>query len=81
VLAGDEPTPADLDVAQVAAPHLVIEQVAGQPGQAGGFVDGLGQPFGRWIGCWLAWNVAAGICWFQFAAGTRVVCAHSPASG
>ena len=29
VLAGDEPPPADLDVGQVPAAHLVIEQVAG----------------------------------------------------
>ena len=41
-----EPPPADLDVGQLPAPHLVIEQVAGQPGQPGGLVDGVGQPPG-----------------------------------
>ena len=39
--------PADLDVVQVPAAHLVVEQVAGQPGQAGGLVDGVRQPLGR----------------------------------
>ncbi|GAC1483485.1 MAG: excinuclease ABC subunit UvrB [Acetobacteraceae bacterium] len=38
---------ADLEVVQVPLPHLVVEQVAGQPGQAGGLVDGVGQPLGR----------------------------------
>ena len=51
MLAGDEPPPADLDVGQVAAAHLVIEQVAGQPGQPGGLIDGIGQPLGgAWSG-------------------------------
>jgi hypothetical protein len=51
MLAGDEPPPAYLHVAQVAAPHLVIQQVAGQPGQTSCFVDRVSQPFGRrvWI--------------------------------
>ena len=44
VLAGDQAPPADFDVGQVAAAHLVIEQVAGQAGQPGGLVDGVGQP-------------------------------------
>ena len=44
MLAGYEPPPADLDGGQVAAAHLVVEQVAGQAGQAGGLIDGVGQP-------------------------------------
>src|ERR1700730_7794087 len=36
VLTGDQVPPADLDVGQVAAAHLVVEQVAGQAGPAGG---------------------------------------------
>ena len=44
VLAGDQASPANLDVGQVAAAHLVVEQVTGQAGQAGGLVDGVGQP-------------------------------------
>ena len=44
MLAGDQAAPADLDVGQVAAAHLVVEQVAGQAGQAGGLIDGVGQP-------------------------------------
>ena len=47
MLAGDQLTPADFDVGQVAAAHLVVEQVAGQSGQAGGLVDGVGQPAAR----------------------------------
>ena len=47
VLAGDQAAPADFDVGQVAAAHLVVEQVAGQSGQAGGLVDGVGQPAAR----------------------------------
>ena len=51
MLAGDQPTPADLDVGQVAAAHLVIEQVAGQPGLAGGLIDGVGESFAEaWSG-------------------------------
>jgi hypothetical protein len=44
VLAGDQAAPADLDGGQVAAAHLVVEQVAGQAGQADGLIDGAGQP-------------------------------------
>ena len=47
VLAGDQAPPADLDVGQVAAAHLVVEQVAGQAGQAGGLIDGVGEPPAR----------------------------------
>jgi hypothetical protein len=42
--AGDEPPTADLDVGQVAGAHLVVQQVAGQAGQRGCLIDGLGQP-------------------------------------
>ena len=35
---------ADLDVGQIAAAHLVIEQVAGGAGQAGGLIGGAGKP-------------------------------------
>ena len=62
-------------------PHLVIQQVPGQPGQAGGLVDGVRQPFGRQIRCWLARHAAAGIWWLRGTAGTRAGCAHRPASG
>ena len=50
MVAGDEAAPADFDVGQVAAAHFVVEQVAGQAGQAGGFVDGVGQPLGGPVG-------------------------------
>jgi hypothetical protein len=40
VLAGDHAAPADFEVGQVAAAHLVVEKVAGQAGQPGGLVDG-----------------------------------------
>jgi hypothetical protein len=46
MVAGDEPASADFDGGQVTAAHLVVQQVAGQAGQAGGFVDGVGQPVG-----------------------------------
>jgi len=46
VAAGDESASADLDAGQVAAANLVIQQVAGQAGQAGGLVGGAGQPPG-----------------------------------
>jgi len=46
VVAGDEPASADLDAGQVAAANLVIQQVAGQAGQAGGIVGGAAQPPG-----------------------------------
>ena len=38
----------DFDVGQVAAPQLVIEQLAGQAGQASGLTGRVGQPSGRW---------------------------------
>jgi hypothetical protein len=53
MVAGDEPASANFDVGQVAAAHLVVQQVAGQASQAGGFVDGVGQPVG-WLWSWLA---------------------------
>ena len=34
MLAGNDAAPADLHIQQVPAAHLVVEQVAGQPGQA-----------------------------------------------
>jgi len=48
MLAGDDAAPADLGIRQVPAAHLVVEQVARQSGQAGGLVNGIGQPFGSW---------------------------------
>ena len=47
VMAGDDPASADLHEEQVAAAHLVVEQVTGQAGRAGSFVDGIGQPPGE----------------------------------
>jgi hypothetical protein len=44
MLTGDQAAPADFDGGRVAAAHLVVQQVAGQGGQAGGLVDGVGQP-------------------------------------
>jgi hypothetical protein len=72
VMAGDEPASANLDVGQVTTAHLVVEQVAGQAGQAGGFVDGVGQPCG-WVWFWLAvfesWRTAgsarAGLTYYR----------------
>ena len=72
MLAGDEPPPADLDVGQVAAAHLVIEQVAGQPGQPGGLIDGVGQPFG---GAW------SGLDGFSSGRASTVPRAIPPGSG
>jgi len=46
MLSGDEPASADLHVGQVPAPHLVIQQVTRQAGQAGGLIDRVSQPFG-----------------------------------
>ena len=46
VMAGDDPASADFDEEQVAAAHLVVEQVPGQASQAGSFVDGVGQSLG-----------------------------------
>ena len=49
-LAGNEPPSADFVAAgQGAASHLVIQEVTGQAGQAGGRIDAVRQPFGRWI--------------------------------
>jgi hypothetical protein len=47
VLARDQAAPADLEIGQVPAAHLVVEQVAGQAGESGGLIDGVGQPLGR----------------------------------
>ena len=58
MLAGDQAPPADLDVGQVAAAHLVVEQVAGQAGQAGGLIDGVGQPAARRV---LAGPIGGGV--------------------
>ena len=44
VLAGDDAAAADLQVGQLAGAHLVIEQVAGQPGDRCGLIDAVGQP-------------------------------------
>jgi hypothetical protein len=44
--AGDEPASAGLVAGQVAAANLVIQQVAGESGQAGGLARGTGQPPG-----------------------------------
>ena len=44
MLAGDQAATADLDAGQVAAAHLVVQQVAGEARQAGGLIDGVGQP-------------------------------------
>jgi hypothetical protein len=49
VLPGDEPPSAYLHVRQIPAPHLVIQQVPGQSGQASRLIDRIGQPFGRRI--------------------------------
>jgi len=47
------PASADFFVSQVAAAHLVIQEAARQAGQAGGFIDGIGQPLGL-VWFWLA---------------------------
>ena len=44
MLTGDQAPPADLDGGQVAAAHLVVEQVAGQARQPGGLINGIGEP-------------------------------------
>ena len=46
VMVGNEAASTELDIGQVAGAHLVVQQVAGEAGQAGGFVDGVGQPPG-----------------------------------
>ena len=58
----------------VAASHLVIQPVTGQAGHAGGLIDAVRQPFGRWIWSWLARHPPAGIWWFRVTAGTWVAC-------
>jgi len=64
--AGNEPPSAGLDAAgQGAASHLVIQEVTGQAGQAGGLIDAVRQPFGRWIWSWRARHPPAGIWWFR----------------
>jgi hypothetical protein len=66
VMAGDESASADFDVGQVAATHLVVKQVAGQAGQSGGFIDGVGQSSG-WLWFCLARlprrRAARGLIW------------------
>lgn len=42
VLACDDGAAADFEVGQPPGAHLVIEQVPGQPGDQGGFVDRVG---------------------------------------
>ena len=54
MLAGDEPPSAYLYELQIPAPHLVIEQVPGQPGQLGHLIDRVSQPFGHRVGSLLA---------------------------
>jgi hypothetical protein len=81
VLAGYEPAPANFEVRQVAASHLVIEQVTRQPSQTSGLIDRVRQPFSGWIRCRMAWHAAAGIRWFRDTFVTQVRCGHSPASG
>src|ERR1039457_3038857 len=84
-MAGDESAPADFDVGQVAAAHFVVQQVAGQAGQARGFVDGVGQPLG-WVWFRLAdlrGSRDAGAGWgglilMRRRGGARVARAHGP---
>jgi hypothetical protein len=49
VLPGDEPPPAYFHEGQIPASHLVIQKIAGQPGQASRLIDRVSQPFGRQI--------------------------------
>ena len=70
VLAGDEPPSADLHVGQVPAPHLVIQQVPGQAGQAGRLGDGVGQPFGGQVWFFLA-GLSHGQSGFLVMSGRR----------
>jgi hypothetical protein len=44
VLAGDQLPSVDLETGQIAKAHLLMEQAAGWTGQAGGLIDGGGQP-------------------------------------
>jgi hypothetical protein len=85
VLAGDQAPSADLEELEVPLPHLVIQQVAGQAGQAGGLVDGVRQPLGRQARFRLVRSgPGGGRDWWRCAwpgVLTRVPCAHSAASG
>src|SRR6516225_3909363 len=47
MLACDDAAPADLEVGQLADAYLVIQQVAGQPGDRRGLIDAVGQPLVR----------------------------------
>ena len=52
MLAGDQAAPSDLAVAEVPAAHLVVQQVARQSGQMGGFVHRVREPlWGRCGAC------------------------------
>jgi len=62
--AGDESASAYFHVDQVAAAHLIVKQVTGQAGQAGCFVDGIGQPFSQ------VWFSRAEL-WRKRVAGSR----------
>jgi hypothetical protein len=80
--------PADLDVGQVAAAHLVVQQVTGQAGEPDGFTDRVGQPLG-WVrrrlaglGRYPATDSMLG-CLIRSRrdrAGKRIVCARCPAA-
>ena len=63
MMTGYKAAPTYFHVDQVAASHLVVKQVAGQTGQAGCFVDGIGQPFGE------VWFLRSAL-WILRAAGT-----------
>src|SRR6516225_215518 len=82
VLASDEAPSADLPVGQVAYAHLVVEQVAGQAGQASRLVDGVGQPFGCRVWLRLAGTrrrrSAGGGCSGAGATAWPDSCAHAP---
>jgi hypothetical protein len=47
MLACDDAAPTDLQVGQLAGPHLVVQQVAGQPGDRRGLIHGVGEPVHR----------------------------------
>src|SRR6185312_12043454 len=49
VLAGDDPPAANLEVGELARAHLVIQQVAGQPGDGRRLVDRVGEPLGELV--------------------------------
>jgi hypothetical protein len=49
VLAGNEPATADLEVTELSSAHLVVEKIAGESEDLGGFVDGVGEPLGWWF--------------------------------